>query len=235
MKTSITAFLVATICHNSLSQSFENIKAETFNNRILVTYDLKSPETGVWVDVKLFCSYNGYTSAIAKNVFGDIGKVRPGVLKRIEWLPEGVLDNYNGDLTFELLGDMVGDLRVISKSGSISIKRGVTKEIQWTGGRQNEEVSVELHNLKKEKIFSTTATKLEPIYVQVDKKTSIGKGYSLRINSVDEKISVPVMVKPKIARPLYVFPVAVIAAIVYWLESGKAEPLPDAPRAPFNN
>ena len=165
------------------------------------------------------------------NVSGAIGKVIPGINKQIEWQYGNVLDNFNGNLSFEIGAELIFHLKFITPKQSI--RRGKDNSFAWNGGRVHDQIHFELVSSAKDVVWETTALSETGILnLKTERSLPVGKGYQLQMTSQDEQITIPIKVKRKVARFWLVSPVVVAAGAVVYFVWLKQEPLPIAPDPP---
>ena len=68
----------------AFGQTFENIRTQKDEDKIIIVYDLVSIDQGSKVNVSVFSSLDNYILPLT-NVTGDVGTVFPGPNKRIIW------------------------------------------------------------------------------------------------------------------------------------------------------
>ena len=223
------------------SQIIENIKARTEGEKIFIQYDLKvttddfrtMDRNDSWVEVNAYSSHNFFATPLA-NVSGAIGKVTPGINKQIEWQYGKELDNFNGNLSFEIGAEVIFHLKFIGSKQSI--RRGKDNAFAWTGGRVNDQIHFELISSGKNLVWETTAlTETGKLNLKTERSLPLGKGYQLQMISKDEKITIPIKVKRKVARFWLVSPVVVAVGVAAYLVLLKQDPLPIAPDPPGGN
>src|ERR1700755_762821 len=90
------------------AQRLENIHAEVINGgeRVMITYDITGVPVNQKFKISVYSSHNNYSAPLTQ-VTGDINNVGPGVGKRIEWNARNEMNDYNGDITFELHADPI--------------------------------------------------------------------------------------------------------------------------------
>lgn len=243
---SLYLILLVFSAHIALSQSFENVKAVTQNNKVFIYYDLISPNNDQTYAVKVYGSHDNFTNPI-KFVTGDVGNsVHPGVNKRVEWSVEAELTSYNGDISFELRGvPNAMKLSFRSPVAGRSVKRGKKTEVVWQGGSSSQLVRINL--FKDEQLISPVAeTNNTGKYTwTVPKKLKKGT-YQLKLTSGSETISSGgFKIKKRTPFIVKMLPIVAVAGAVYFLMPGETpddgggggptdEDLPDAPGPPGN-
>ena len=234
-------FVALLWCHTSFSQIIENIRARTEGTKIIIQYDLKvasvdSPivaQNDFWVEIKAYSSHNFFAAPLA-NVVGAIGKVTPGINKQIEWQYGKELDNFNGNLSFEIGAEVIFLLKFIAPKQSI--RRGKDNSFAWYGGRVNDQIHFELISSDKDVVWETThLSETGILNLKTERSLPLGKGYQLQMISKDEKITIPIKVKRKVARFWLVSPVVVAVGVAAYLVLLKQDPLPIAPDPPGGN
>jgi hypothetical protein len=212
----------------SLGQTFENIRYQKDEDKIIIVYDLVSIDLGSKVIVRVFSSRDDYKLPI-KNATGDIGIVMPGPNKRIIWqVGNAVADDYQGIL-FKFESETFAAWRVISPTAK-GMSRGKKNDIQWQGGIADDNVTIELIKPDLE-IDQIAKTKNTGSFVwDTPKNLKPGNGYVIRISSSDNSIEHRFSIKRKLPLGYYAIPVGlgiIIGAIL--LQEDKSDDLPDAP------
>jgi len=212
----------------SYGQTLENIRAELSGDKILIRYDLNGPPAGYGVDIRAYGSHDSYREPLT-NVTGDLVKVRPGTGKSILWKPPTSLDNFNGQLAFELRGDVVKDLKILTDTRKL--KRGKATTVHWEGGRPADNVRVEFQSSGGVPIWSSTIRNDRRVEWVLPAKTKTGSGYTYKLTTSDGTVvSEKIKVKPKVSRAVFIVPVLLAAgAYFYFIYDW---PLPEAPPPP---
>ena len=84
----------------------------------------------------------------------------------------------------------------------------------------------------KKTILNNTRT----LHLKPDPNLTLGKGYQLQLTSKDEKVTIPIQVKRKVALAWLVSPAVIVAGVVvYLLLPDSKERLPNAPEPPAGN
>jgi hypothetical protein len=209
-------------------QAFENIRAEISGDKILIRYDLTGPASGFGVDVRAYSSADGFRDVLT-NVTGDLIKVRPGPGRSILWKPPANLDNFNGQLSFELRGDIVKDLSFVGLSRKL--KRGKPTTVQWQGGRATDNIRIEFQSSGGIPVWSSTVRNDHRIEWVPPAKTKTGPGYTYKLTTADGTVvSSEIKVKPKVSRAWFLIPPLLAAGAYMYLIYDW--PLPEAPPPP---
>jgi hypothetical protein len=215
------------------AQVIENsIRTSAENGKIIITYDLKNNFPGTWINTIILGSHNSFAYPLT-NVTGDVGKVSPGTNKRIEWTYGTQLDNFNGDLSFEIETEFVPNLAISSKS----MRRGKTNKITWLGGRTQDTLTLILKSLDERVIAQDRyLNNLGKASINLSPNLKLGEGYKLQLTSKNDQLSIPIKMKRKVSRFWIVAPsIIVTGGLIYLLMPGEPEPLPKAPEPPASN
>ena len=209
-------------------QAFENIRAELSGDKILIKYDLTGPATGYGVDVRAYSSVDGFREVLT-NLTGDLVKVRPGPGKSLLWKPPANMDTFNGQLSFELRGEIVKDLTFIAPPRKL--KRGKRASVRWQGGRPTDNVRIEFHSSAGVPIWSSTIRNEQRIEWVLPAKTRTGSGYTYKLTTADGAVvSNHIRVKPKVSRAWFLIPSLIaVGGYFYFIHDW---PLPEAPPPP---
>jgi hypothetical protein len=182
---------------SSWGQTFENIRVQKDEDKIIIIYDLVSIEPGSNVSVRVFSSTNDYRVPI-KNAIGDIGSVLPGPNKRIIW-PAGVAAaaDYQGIL-FKFEGRTFPGWKIISPTEK-GLVRGKKNTIRWQGGVKDDDVTIQLIKPGIETIDRLGQTKNKGYYIwNTPKSLKPGSGYVLRLTSGDNATEYRFSIKRKV-------------------------------------
>ena len=218
----LVILFVFSVSISAFSQKLENLKAIAQGDRIVITYDINGTLAGDKCDVQIYSSHNNFSTQL-KRVSGDVGNgLAPGNGKRIEWEAKAELGNYKGDLSFEIRAEVKA---VLAFTDAISnTKRGKSLTLAWRGGAKNQEVKMEL--LKAGVIQGSLATTNNNGTYQwtVPAKQRTGGGYQIRIENGKEVITSNFFsVKNKIPTIVKILPVAIIGAVVLFVNKPKDE------------
>jgi hypothetical protein len=215
------------------AQSIGNITARLEGERIVINYDLANSVGNSWLDVRLLSSHNSFSAPVAAAT-GDVGKVEPGLNKEIAWLYGRELDNFNGDLRFEIEVEVV--YRLILNRSTGSIRRGKPKEITWTGGRISDKIHLHLESPAGETVWQVeTDNRPRSFTAEVRRDLPVGRKYQLVISTPKDEARNSVKVKRKTARVWFFLPVVLAAPVIYLLLPDDESDLPGAPEPPTGN
>ncbi len=221
--------LIGVFCvTTALGQTFENIRVQKDEDKIIIVYDLVSIDPGSRVTVRVFSSIDDYKVPISAS--GDIGSVLPGPNKRIIWqVGEIVANDYQGIL-FKFEGQTFAGWRIISPTERGMI-RGKKNTIKWQGGFEGDQVTIQLLKPGSEEVQDLAQIKNTGTYVwDTPKDLKPGSGYVVRLTSNDNSTEYRFSIKRKIPLAYYGIPVGVLA-IVFVVVSGNSgnNDLPEAP------
>lgn len=216
------------------AQTFENIRAEVNGEVIEIVYDLKGPTKGFKVDVKVLSSHNDFAKSLS-NVSGDILNVTPGTNKKINWTYGDELNNFKGELSFELEGEIIYDYSITKPTTNATIRRGKPYDLAWTGGLPSDLVNIELIDPDGKIVWNQQVKNDGTLTWSPENKIKSGKNYSMTISSNGEIAKVESLkIRPKIPRWIYGIPILVGGTIAIIISS-QPTALPEAPDPPGGN
>ena len=243
--------LVGIIMSNpAVSQQVTNVKADLQGDVVNIHYDLQGNSSSENYRVDLYSSHNNYSQPLQKTS-GDVGEnINPGPGKMITWRPADELQEFEGDITFEVRATlMAGYYRVTSPVSSDKIKKGKTMNIRWEGEENSGNVKIELIRLNR-----TIATVNDGIpnsgryNWSVPKSIKAGKGFQVRVTSTANSSQTGISPSFSISGGIPVFvwigaPIVAGGIIAAVILSGNKPPdknqqqengnnLPDPPAAP---
>ena len=215
---------------NARAQAIENIIAENLGNQIIVTYDLAGPVTGLKVLIEIFCSVDTYSHPV-EGADGDLGKISPGKNKKIVITPGPLLENYNGNLLFEVVGQVVEDFKL---QIPVRMKRGKRATVTWSGGLTSDPIKLELVDKSMAVISFAETANIKAYSFLISKSIPIGKGYVVRLTSGEEKtVSTPFKIKRRLGRGWLAVPLLLASgSVTYLLNISQDLPEPPGPPGP---
>ena len=221
-------------CQSAFSQVIENVRTRIEADKIILQYDLKTAPADSWIELKVYSSHDAFSKPLV-NVSGATTKVTPGLNKQIEWQYGHELDNFNGDLAFELEAEVIFHMRFDAPKKSL--RRGKENTIEWSGGRPQDSIHFEFISADKKVLWKKTSlNKMGTVQIQPASDLTLGKDYQLQLTSKDEKVIIPIQVKRKVALAWLISPAVVVAGVVvYLLLPDSKEGLPNAPVPPAGN
>ncbi len=225
-----------------LAQSIENVRATVQNDYIIIQYDLRTPIPDQEFTITLFSSSNNFSEAL-KQVSGDVGpNIKPGQGKSISWAAKAELGpGYKGQITFEVRGlpvVTVKPLELLSPAAGSKVKISKELTIEWTGGKPNDEVSLQLMQNGLQKGLITKTKNTGAFTWIIPKSTAKGEYQVLLLAGGNTAQSKPFQIKPKSSPLIFVLPVVVLGGVAYLLFAGDGggetppvgnTDLPDAP------
>jgi hypothetical protein len=126
------------------AQKVTNVQAAVKDDIIIVTYDLLSDSKEDFT-VNLHSSKDDFKDPLIL-VTGDVGQnVQAGKGKRIEWLAKSELGDFSGSLIFEIraiIPQVAYESLKLKDLNVNSIKPGETLPIEWSGGKENEDIEI---------------------------------------------------------------------------------------------
>lgn len=214
---------------SSLGQTFENIRVQKDEDKIIIVYDLVSIEAGSKITVRVFSSIDDYKVPL-QNALGDIGSVLPGPNKRIIWpVGEVTANDYQGIL-FKFEGQTFAGWKIVSPTEKGMI-RGKINTIKWQGGFEGDDVSIQLLKPGMEEVEDLAHTKNTGSYLwDIPKDLKPGSGYVLRLISGNNATEYRFSIKRKIPLSYYGIPAGVVIITIIAVSGGSGNnDLPDAP------
>ncbi|MGJ3234334.1 hypothetical protein [Marivirga sp.] len=146
------------LCFQTKAQRVDNVKASISGDIIIVSYDLIA-ETDETFNVNLYSSKDNFQQPLTL-VTGDVGiNITAGKGKRIEWLAKNELQDYKGNLIFEVrafLPEPAFDPLEFVNFDLKEIKSGKSYRLQWKGGKENEKIDIMLFEDGNEKYKIST-------------------------------------------------------------------------------
>ena len=209
---------VIILARTTQAQVLENVKTAPLGDKVIITYDLSSPDPNQKFKITAFSGHDSYVKAL-QHVTGAVGEnVTPGRGLRIEWDARNSLPaDFNGTIAVRLKGVAMPQLKPLDQS---VYKKGSVVNIAWTGGGKADKMNVEL--IRDEKVYKVLGTQVEnnnALSWKIPNNIKAGSNYSIRLTDVTDPMQPAVssnfQIKPKI--PLLVklaVPVVVIAAII---------------------
>ncbi len=224
-------FVLLFLSSVSTAQTFENIRATAQGDRVIITYDLVGGQPDQTFSVEVYASHDNYQSPI-KQVIGDVGpSVKAGTNKTVAWNAAGELQQFRGDITFELRGKpLVLKFSFRSPVVGAKVRKGKSTTIQWQGGTPMQDVKITLHNGDR---FITDVAKTlnRGIYEwRIPKDLDKGEGYFLRLTAGEQTVeSGKFRVKGKAMVLLKLTPLLAAGAIIPFLGGDSPGPGPVSP------
>lgn len=230
----------------AVCQQVTNIRADMQGDVVNIHYDLLGNTSSEQYRIELYASHNNYSQPL-QQTSGDVGEnITPGSDKLISWRPTDELQDFQGDIIFEVRATLMGSyFRFVSPVSSDKIKKGKTINIRWEGGNNSDKVKVELLQLNK--TVSTLNDEMSNngrLFWTVPKSMKPGKGFRIRVTSTTIPTNTGISPTFSISGGIPVFvlvgvPVVIgstIAAILLFkkppIEPPVKDNLPDPPASP---
>lgn len=212
----------------SWGQTFDNIRVQKDEDKIIIVYDLVSIDLGSKVNVRIFSSLDDYKLPL-DNVSGDIGTIVPGPNKRIHWkVGEAIANSYQG-ISFKFEGQSVAGWRIISPTTK-NVKRGKKITIKWQGEFENDDIIIQLLKSGSEVIEIAKTKNTNSFIWKPSNNLKPGSGYVIRLTSGDNSVEHRFSIKRKIPIGYYCLPVAGLVIFLATISGGSgSDDLPDAP------
>lgn len=211
---------------SSFGQTFENIRSQRDEDKIIIVYDLVSNEPGSNVIVRVFSSLDDYGNPLT-NVTGDIGTVLPGPNKRIIWQVDPSIAKEYLSILFKFESETFAGWRIVSPTAK-GMRRGKSNNIQWQGGSTGDDITIQLLKPDAEAIAQMKNT--GSFDWNTPKILKPGSGYVIRITSNNNSMEHRFSIKRKIPLGYYGIPVAGLAIyLVSTIGNSGSNDLPDAP------
>jgi len=221
--------IIGTFCATAaFGQTFENIRTQKNEDKIIIVYDLVSLDQGSKVIVSIFSSLDNYILPLT-NVSGDVGSVFPGPNKRIIWkVGEAIANDFEG-ISFRFKGENSIGWKIIDPTTN-SFTRGKKNTINWQGGNATDEVTIQLIKPGPETQDLILTRNSGTFIWNTPKDIKPGSGYAIRISSRDNSIEHRFSIKRKVPLGYYGIPAGLAILLVVILgDSGGSNDLPDAP------
>lgn len=229
----ILLLAVCSVFLDAQGQSLKNIRAETKGELVVITYDLEAPQADQTFNIKLYASHDNYRTPL-KFVSGDVGEgISPGTNKRLEWDAKNEVQNFNGNITFEVRASMaMPAITFQNPSRDTDFKRGKTYQITWDGGAANKNYELELYrNGVKQQTLGTAENNRRYTW-SIPTTVDNGKNYSIKLIDGSKTVaeSQPFAIKRKIPLGLKIIPMAVgVGAGIYFILNSDTEPIIETP------
>ncbi|MBS1681217.1 MAG: hypothetical protein JST48_05860 [Bacteroidetes bacterium] len=198
----------------AFSQKLENLKAVAEGDKVIITYDLaEGGLSGDKFDVKLFASHNNFSLPL-QIVSGYVGNdLMPGKTKKIVWNGFTELNNYHGDLTFEVRAEVKAAFTL--KHNVAKAKRGRSIPLDWRGGSLRDDVKIELLKSGVEVGAIATASNNGSFTWEISSYQKVGSGFQLRFtNGKEVATSEFFRIKRKVPTFLKVIPFLAAGVVV---------------------
>ena len=207
----------------AFGQRVSNVKASLDGSNVKISFDLEGVSPSDLFEVKLFSSEDNFSEPL-KMVTGGVGKgVKPGNGIEITWNAQDELQNFKGDITFEVRASVMGGYYTVTNPTSSSkFKKGKLMPINWQGGDPGEKVKIELMSLNQ-----TAATISENVGNQgsyiwtIPKNIKPARSYQIRISNtsdVDSQgLSKMFAIKGKTPVAFILIPVAIGAGVAAYI------------------
>lgn len=203
---------------SSVGQKIENLKLQQAGDKILIHFDFISDHTESGFQIRAYHSGDNFNQPI-NLARGDVGdNVLPGRNKQIEWFAREELGGFRGDIIIEIRVFLTPEnLYVQNPTTSSKIKKGQALNINWSGGINEDKVSLFL--LKDGQTIETIANNIDNTgtysWISSD-KLKPAKTYAIRIagasTSGKQAASSNFTIARKVPMWLIIAPVAIVAA-----------------------
>lgn len=167
-------------------QKVTNVKAALENDKVIITYDLEGKSPTDRYSISLLSSVNNFTEPL-QEVEGEVGAgIRPGTGLTITWNARKEVDNFNGNVTFEVKATlMTGFFTIKIPSASGKYKKGKALNINWSGGNDKESVKIELLKSDKPVALINDHTGNTGSYKwEIPRKTKSSANYRIKITDL---------------------------------------------------
>lgn len=224
---------------SATGQEIENLRVIQEGDKIIIHYDFSAKNTDNVYQIKLYHSINGFSQPVSL-ARGDVGdRIRPGNDKRVEWYAREELGTYKGNLIVEIRVFLAPEgIYIQSPAPKAKIKRGGALNINWSGGINDDKVSISLIRDGKivENIANNVANNGSYSWISTA-NIKPGKTYAVQISGTSttgaQSTSSPFTIARKVPLWLLIAPVAVVGATVAIIISrdkgGENNNLPGAP------
>ena len=180
----------------SHAQTIENLTNTFDGEKMVITYDLISPDVTQKFKVSLFSSHNNYTTPLTL-LTGDFGdNVLPGRNHRVLWdVKNGVPADFDGKISIKVKAAPMVPVVEPAKVEALSklaikplvqstYKKGSTIQISWSGGQTGDKIIIEVlksGQVKQKLSEISNSTQSYSWLMSADMKQ--GKDYTLRLTN----------------------------------------------------
>lgn len=228
----VSLFLLLFLAGVTFGQSIDIVKATFDGQKVLINYELAFADASQKFTVSLYSSYDNYAVPI-QGITGTVGEgVVPGENYHINWDVRSALPpTFDGEIIFKVKATKLIPalpLNVIPFSVT-AYKRGQSIEINWTGGRTGDKLTIELQkgNETPQKVIEKTYNNQNYSW-QIPTKTKPGNDYTVRIfnpdKSADTATSEKFSIKPKYAVWMKAIPFVVVGVVIKLLSGSDPPP-----------
>lgn len=201
------------------SQSVENVKATLFDDHVTITYDLRTPIPDQEFTITLYSSVNNFTTPLTK-VNGDVGPgIKPGLGKSINWEAKNELGDFDGEVVFEIRGLAILNVKPYAFSNiskETKAKRGKILNIEWSGGRSGDAITLQLMKSGQVNSTITRTTNTGGYSWQVPKNTAKGEYQLFMIVAGNTLMSEPFKIRAKTPAIVKIAPMILLGGTAYF-------------------
>lgn len=207
-------------------------RVELTGNKVIVLYDLNSPNQNQEFLLNLYGSRDSFAAPLSR-VTGDVGgEIKPGTNKKIEWNITEEYGSYKGKLALEVRGRVYTPfVRTESFQLENKYKRGKVYNISWVPGNTTP-VHLELFKGEERMQGSMNHPNTGGFTFSIPQNAKTGSDYHLKVSSsqnAEESFFTPYFkITPKVS-PIVKFglPLLVVGGVAAILSSGEGGGEPD--------
>ncbi len=145
MKYRSLAFILLSVGVTCSAQQISYLQAITTGDFVTIYYDLDSTLSGQLLHVDLFSSHDQYQQPL-QYVRGDVGDhIKPGKMKKIEWGAKKELNQYRGELTFEVRARLTfSPITIVFPHHLANLQSDQIDTLVWKGGLADDSLQLNL-------------------------------------------------------------------------------------------
>ncbi len=188
MKTCYLVFILFLSVAQCVAQEVSYVQALVTGDFVSIYYNLESTQPGQVFYVEVFGSHNQYQEPL-RHVRGAIGAdVLPGKMKKIEWGVKNELEQYSGDISFEVRARILFSPVTIKFPQSLThLQRGHTYTFTWEGGLPDENLLLTLLREGNQPVPIAVAANSGSYGWTVPKNMAEANNYQLEISGWGDK------------------------------------------------
>lgn len=145
MKTASLVFILFLFILPCRAQEVSYVQAVVTGDFVSIYYTLESHIPGQVFEIDVFSSHNDFQEPL-KHVRGEVGPdILPGKMKKIEWGVKNELEQYSGEVTFEVRAKVMHfPVTILFPQSLTHMQRGHTYKLTWEGGLPDENLLLTL-------------------------------------------------------------------------------------------
>ena len=221
----VSLYLFLFLAGIGYGQSIDIVKATFDGQKVIINYELAFEDASQKFAVSLYSSYDNYAAPI-QGLTGTVGEgVVPGRNYHITWDVRSELPpTFDGEIIFKVKATkLIPALPLnVTPFSVTAYKRGQSIEVQWTGGRTGDKLTIELQKGSDtpQKVIEKTYNNQNYSW-QIPTKTKPGSDYTVRIfnpdRPADTATSEKFAIKPKYPLWMKAIPFVVVGVIIKFI------------------